>query len=166
MKTSGKAPSPRGYHIMQTLGSCCYVIGGRGVDQNVVPEAQFVACFDAQHQRWLKIDSIEGESKPVLVSSLRWVAKAKYEFFPASFAILHACAAVHRRPRCACCLVEECHVGVSLLTIACCCLVELAQRKRSATMICGSFPSLRRPACGGQSWTRSAKSGPLVSVGK
>ena len=72
VKAEGVPPQRRGYFDACTVGTCCYIVGGRTSRNALIKDSQFVACYDAASDRWVPFAGFRG-APPCARSSHRWL---------------------------------------------------------------------------------------------
>ncbi len=72
MKAEGDPPQRRGYFDACTVGTCCYIVGGRTSRSVLIRDGQFLACFDAAGSSWVPMAGFQG-APPCARSSHRWL---------------------------------------------------------------------------------------------
>lgn len=55
LKPEGSPPQRRGYFDACTVGSCCYIVGGRTSQRTLIGDGHFMACFDAAGSKWVPV---------------------------------------------------------------------------------------------------------------
>lgn len=64
VKSSGDAPTVRGYHSFHIMGKRCYVIGGRTASETLLTDDDFLCIYDAVANAWVKQAALPNTPAP------------------------------------------------------------------------------------------------------